>query len=143
MADLRDLARWSNALPDRIEKAASKLAVETATAMAVEAIAITPVDITTAVSNWQVSLNAPPSFDLPAIYPGERGSTAPQSRAAALRHVTTVLRAKAPGEQIYLSNLTPYIIDLNRGSSKQAPPGWIERAVLKGERTAATLGLRM
>jgi len=133
MADLRDLARWCDALPGRIEREASKLAVETVRTMAADLIAHTPVDITTAVSNWQTSLNTAVMFDLPAIYPGSRGSTAPASRTAALAHVVRGMGNKQPGEKIYLSNLTPYIIDLNNGSSKQEPAGFVERGVLVGE----------
>jgi hypothetical protein len=106
--------------------------------MAADLIAHTPVDITTAASNWQTSLNAPALFDLPAIYPGSRGSTAAASRSAALAHVLRGMTDKRPGEKIYLSNLTPYIIDLNNGSSKQEPPGFFERGFLVGERFAAS-----
>ena len=142
MADLRDLAKWCNALPDRIDQAASELAADIAIRMAEDLIANTPVDITTAVSNWQVGFNQPVMFDLPAIYPGERGSTAAQSRDAALAHVKRVLAEKDPGDIIFLSNLTPYIIELNNGSSRQAPAGFIERSILVGERYAQTLTLR-
>lgn len=143
MADLRDLARWSNALPDRIEKAASRIAADTATAMVTYLIAKTPVDTSEALSNWQAALNAPPAFGIPAIYEGERGSTAVQSSNAALRAAKRAIAEKRPGEQIYLSNLTPYIIDLNRGSSKQAPPGWIEGAMIVGERFAARASFKV
>lgn len=143
MAGLLELEKWCNALPDRIEKAANELARGAADTMAKHLIADTPVDVTTAVSNWQVSLNAPPVFDLPAIYPGEHGSTAIQSKREALKHVQAVLKEKDPGNIIYLSNLTPYINDLNAGTSPQARAGWIERSIRLGEIYGAQTGLRM
>lgn len=139
---LLDLAKWCDALPDRIEKAASDLAVTVAFTMAEYLIRVTPVDVTTAVSNWQVSLNKKPMFWLPAIVPGSKGSTAPASRREALAHVRRFLDMKDPGDIIYLSNLTPYIIELNKGSSKQAPAGWVESGVLLGERYGAQVTFR-
>lgn len=139
---LLELEKLCNALPDRIDKAASTLAKDVTVAMAKDLIEHTPVDITTAVSNWQASINAPASFELPAIYPGEQGSTAPASRAEALGHVKRTLADKDPGATIYLSNLTPYIIDLNNGTSAQEPAGFFQRGILVGERYAQTVTLR-
>ena len=139
---LPELEKLCNALPDRIDKAASEMAIDVTISMARDLIVHTPVDITTAVSNWQASIGVPASFELPAIYPGEKGSTAPASRAEALGHVTRTLEDKDPGATIYLSNLTPYIIDLNNGTSAQEPAGFFERGVLVGERYAQTATLR-
>ena len=133
MADLRDLERLCNGLPDRIDRAANKLAKGVTVVMDVDLVDHTPVDTSEALSNWQVSLNSAPTFDLPAIVPGERGSTAQQSRSEAKAHVERFLAMKDPGEKVYLSNLTPYVIDLNNGSSKQEPAGFFERALLLGE----------
>lgn len=133
MADLRDLERLCNGLPDRIEVAANKLAKGVTVVMDVDLVDHTPVDTSEALSNWQVSLNSAPTFDLPAIVPGERGSTAQQSRSEAKAHAERFLAMKDPGEKVYLSNLTPYVIDLNGGSSKQEPAGFFERALLLGE----------
>lgn len=143
MPDLLDLERWCKGLPDQIDRAANVLATEVTVAMAENLIANTPIDITTAVSNWQVSLNAPAMFDLPAIYPGDHGSTGSASRRAALQHVVTTLKDKDPGMPVYLSNLTPYINDLNAGTSPQARPGWIDRGVRIGELYGDTAVLRI
>lgn len=143
MRDMLALARWCDALPDRIDQSASDLAVKVADTINRDLIAHTPVDITAAVSNWQISISAPVLFELPAIYPGVRGSTAPQSRQAAVEYGVRVLKTKKPGETIYLSNLTPYIIDLNNGTSKQEPPGFFERGILVGERLAANSSLEI
>lgn len=145
MADLLALERWCNVLPDRIEEATNDLVKRVVTAMASNLIDHTPVDITTAVSNWQASLNAPVMFELPAIVPGERGSTAPASRSEALAHVKRVLEDREVGEATYLSNITPYLGDLNRGTSKQEPAGFFERGVVVGRvyLQTASLGITL
>ena len=143
MADLLALERLCNVLPDRIERAASKLAVDFVKAVDRDLVEHTPVDVTTAVSNWQASLNAPAAFELPAIVPGERGSTAAQSSAEAIKHVDRALADKRPGERIFLSNLAPHIIDLNNGTSRQEPAGFFQRGVLVGELFIRRAGLRI
>lgn len=143
MADLLALEKLCTVLPGRINDAASAMAVSATLEMARDVIDHTPVDITTAVSNWQVSLNEKPGFGFDAIYPGSHGSTAGESREAAYTHAQRVLAAKKPGEVIYLSNLAPYIEDLNNGTSKQEPAGMVERAIRVGERFAASHDLEI
>jgi hypothetical protein len=143
MADLLALERLCNVLPDRIEIAANKLAQGVVKEMATNLIDHTPVDITTAVSNWQASLNAPAMFELPAIYPGSHGSTAPASRLEALGHVERAVADKHPGEPIFLSNITPYIETLNTGTSKQEPAGFFERGVVVGRVYLQTAVIRV
>lgn len=138
MADLLALERLCRVLPDRINDAANKVAVQATQAMADDLIDHTPVDTTEHASNWQVSVNQRPSFGLPAIVPGERGSTAPQSRREAKAHVARALKDKAPGVMVDLANLAPAIEDLNRGTSKQEPAGMVERGIRKAERFCAT-----
>ena len=139
--DLLALSQWCNALPDRIDQAASDLAVEFVKATARDMIDHTPVDTTEAESNWQASNNSAPAFPLPAIYPGHKGSTAAQSAEAAYEHVIRATADKRPGERIFLSNLAPHIIALNAGSSKQEPAGFFERGVLVGELHIRRVGL--
>jgi hypothetical protein len=103
----------------------------------------TPVDTTEAVSNWQPGVNTPPSFPLPAIYPGQAGSTAPQSRREAIAHVERALAQKDPGEAFYLTNVAEHIGFLNDGSSKQEPAGFVDRAIRKGEIFAASAELKV
>lgn len=142
MADLLTLERWCNALPDRIDKAASELVVDVVIRMATNLIEHTPVDVTTAASNWIAALNAPIMFELPAIVPGKHGSTAGQSRSEAIAHVTRVLAEKQAGETVWLSNIVPYMVYLtNHGTSRQEPAGFFERGVLVGISFAKTASL--
>jgi hypothetical protein len=143
VAGLLELERLCNVLPGQIETAANELAREVVQTIDADVVAHTPVDVTTAVSNWQPGINAPPGFELPAIVAGHAGSTASQSRQEAIAHVNRALREKQPGEAFYLSNLAGHIGFLNDGTSKQEPAGFVERAVRKGEIHAATAELRI
>ena len=140
---LLDLAKRMEALPAQIEQGASNVAVEVVKAIDRDVVPHTPVDTTEALSNWQAELNQPVGFALPPIFPGQSGSTAPASQAAAISHVDRVLAVKKPGEPVYLSNLAKHIVILNNGSSRQEPKGFVERATLIGRLTArrAKLGL--
>ncbi len=142
MADLLALEKWCNDLPDRIELAASELVADVITRMATNLIEHTPVDVTTAASNWIASLNTPNLFEMPAIYPGQAGSTAGASRAEAISHVRRVVADKLPGEPVWLSNTVPHMVYLtNHGTSQQEPAGFFERGVLVGVAYAATASL--
>lgn len=143
MGDLLALANLCNVLPDRIDRAANQLAVDFVQAVDRDLVEHTPVDVTTAVSNWQASLNGAPTFELPAIVPGSHGSTAAQSSSEAVAHVSRVAAEKRPGERIFLSNLAPHIIDLNNGTSKQEPAGFFQRGLLVGELYIRRAGLRI
>ena len=134
MANLRDLANKLSALADTEAKAAgNRRSILVATVMLEQLVYTTPVDTSKAESNWQVSIGTPAAGGaLPPFYPGVKGSTAEASAQAAIDAGMAVLKTKQPGETIYISNVTPYIKALNGGSSRQAAPGFIERAILVG-----------
>lgn len=133
MKSLADLADYCDQLPDQIDRAASDLAVQVATAIVNNLTQVTPVDTSNALSNWQVTIGAPAEFERPPFVPGFRGSTYLISMQAAQAAAASVLKTKEPGEPIQITNVVPYIEDLNDGTSKQEPAGFVERAVLIGE----------
>jgi hypothetical protein len=143
MAGLLELERLCTVLPARIDEAANELAKGVVRAIDRDLVEHTPVDVTTAVSNWQPGVRLPADFMLPAIFPGEAGSTAPQSRREAIAHTERALKDKDPGVPFWLSNVAPWIGPLNDGTSKQEPAGFVERAIRKGELFASTAVLRM
>lgn len=130
-------------MPKKIDVAANEVAKSVVMAVAKDVIEHTPVDETTAASNWQGDIARPASFELPAIFPGSHGSTAAQSRAAAIAHVERTTADKDPGIPFYLSNLMDYIRKLNNGSSRQEPKGFVERATLVGRLTVRKSKLRL
>lgn len=110
----------------------NRLAVKVAMTIVEDLAHVTPVDESTAISNWQVQLNAPVQSAIRAYYPGSQGSTYSQSAAATIENARAELAAKKPGQPIYLSNVLRYIKRLNAGWSTQAPAGYVERSVLLG-----------
>ena len=117
-----------------IDEAASKLAVDTALTIVGDLAYKTPVDTSQALSNWQVSLGSPVDSKIPPYYPGEGGSTRNSSAQSTIDAAKNALKQKRPGVTIYISNVLPYIRRLNDGYSKQAPAGFVERAVLIGRK---------
>jgi len=132
MASLLDLAKRCERWRKRIPEEANRIKKEVAQEVATDLIVVTPVDESTALSNWQAANNEPTDFPLPAIYPGERGSTESASTAEAIAHAERVIKETAPGEPLYVSNVLDYIVPLNDGTSSQEPAGFVERAILLG-----------
>lgn len=93
---------------------------------------VTPVDESTAISNWQVNLGSPVQSPIAAYYPGLKGSTYNLSASATIDAAKAELASKKPGQPIYLSNVLRYIELLNNDYSRQAPAGFVERSVLLG-----------
>lgn len=133
MGTLQSLAnKLENMAKDLAEKA-SKRSIRMATNILQELVYTTPVDTSTALSGWQISLKEPPSTTQYTFFYGSKGSTQGVSASAAMAVGIATLEAKQPGETVYISNLTDYIGELNRGSSAQAPAGFVERAVMIGK----------
>lgn len=122
-------------LPDRV----SKLTINTTVQLVSDLTENTPVDESTALSNWDVSFSfRPHSFLFPYVM-GERGSSKQASRKATIAAAKFALQGRKVGQVIYLSNNAPYIVDLARGSSSQAPSGWVEGSVSRAKRFAGTI----
>lgn len=87
---------------------------------------ITPVDTGKARANWLGSIGTPTySNDLPPVYGSGEASTAlVQSRNKAIFYSWRVGMGS-----LYLSNGVPYIVQLEKGSSKQAPLGMTRQAI--------------
>jgi hypothetical protein len=115
-----------------IELAASNLNKTVSRAIVADLTNVTPVDESTAISNWQLSIHEPVAGDRPAFVLGSGGSTKEASAAAARSMAERQLRFKRPGDVVYVSNVVDYIGFLNDGSSKQAPAGFVERSALMG-----------
>lgn len=128
--DLRSLAKSMRARAKGLDTLASDIAVAGAEAMLEELVAVTPVDESTALSNWQINLGNPAADELPAAVLGRFGSTRGASMDKTLAEGRAELQYKKPGQPIFLSNLVDYIGDLDDGSSRQFPGGFIPRALI-------------
>lgn len=91
----------------------------------------TPVDKGRARSNWLVELDAPARTTIEPYAPGEAGSTGGANATAALAQgqATIALYNGDRNTAIAISNNLPYIEPLNNGSSRQAPAGFVQKAV--------------
>lgn len=126
MASLRGFARQIRNQGRQIEVKANELKIRTAIAINTNLIFSTPVDTGQARGGWQLSIGSP--------------ITSPTSRrdkhggATAAANSSRALTAK-PTAVIFITNNVEHIEPLNDGSSAQAPAGFVEAAVLLGERT--------
>ena len=91
----------------------------------------TPVDVGTAKSNWHVGIDNAPSMVQSAYDPGEKGSTEISNIEQAIAQGEAVIATYAGSQEIHITNNLDYINDLNSGSSNQAPPGYVQDAVLE------------
>lgn len=132
MGTLLDLAKRMERVAAGLQSEASRCAVGVAVAVHHNLTDVTPVDTSTALSNWDVSLGGLSGEFHEPYFMGKKGSTELASERAANAKALEDLKNKKPGESIFISNSTPYIKDLNNGTSKQEPAGFVHRAVLVG-----------
>lgn len=140
---LKDLAKEMRAAAKAVDKDASDAACEVAMAIVTDLAHRTPVDTSKALSNWRVSLGQPGALAVPPHVPGQHGSTQDASAAATIAAAKAVLANKKPGQVIWISNVLPYIRRLNDGYSKQAPAGFVERAILIGRKISERVQIKL
>jgi len=140
MATLADLAKRTRKIDKELPDRVSALTVAVTLELVEDLAAIeTPVDTSHALSNWQASFGFRPDSFLPPYVEGEGGSSRTQSAEATLNIAEYSLEGRKLGQVIYLSNNAPYIVDLNNGSSKQAPSGWVQTSIINAKKFAQTL----
>jgi hypothetical protein len=142
---LLDLAKQMDRLPAKLANGANEAKKEIASAVVLDLAKVTPADTGEAISNWQVA-SGPSVALIGAHVPSRRGrmirgvwthSIDPEiTRAAnapiAIEQANLVIKASAPGEPIFIVNTTPQIVQLDRGTSKQEPGGFVYRAIILG-----------
>lgn len=133
MATLKTLALRLRKIAKEEAILSSALASAYAEILIVRLTEVTPVDTSKAVSNWQVSFEASSTVEREAYFPGSKKSTMSQSVNAARNAAILVLKKRKRHQTIYVSNAASYILDLNDGSSAQAPSNFIEQAIYSCE----------
>lgn len=73
--------------------------------------------------NWRIGIQSAPSGEIEGV---------DKSGAATTGEAATKLRAYRGFPRVYIVNNAPYIGRLNDGHSKQAPRGFVERAIQAG-----------
>lgn len=130
MATLVDLADMLTTVRNRLKKASSEMSIEVAIDVLNQLLEHTPVDTSQAVSNWMIGLGRKvPSTAFRPPYVMNHWGSGEASKHWAREAAKMILEMKKPGQTIYISNVAPYIVELNFGKSKQEPAFFVERAV--------------
>lgn len=132
---LLDLANQMDGLSKKIAQSASDAAIKVAQTIVADLAYKTPVDTSQALSNWIVQVGSAYVGKIDPHYPGEFGSTRNSSAQATINAAIAALKAKKPGEPIFIRNNQPYIVRLNEGYSGQAPAGFVEASIMIGRQT--------
>jgi hypothetical protein len=141
--NLSDLATELRAISPQLSKAVSDASKEAAIAIVTDLATVTPVDTSKALSNWRIGINQRPALAINAFNPGKQGSTQTESAQATIEAARLALATKKPGDIVWISNVLPYIDLLNKGSSTQAPAGFVERAVLIGRKMFERVNIKL
>lgn len=127
--NLLEFANRMDKLADSLPAIANDIVKKYVPELAADLADATPVDTSTALSNWQVSLNTPARDFIDAHNYGAFGSTAFVSIMDTYQLAKIAAEPGKPGQSYWLSNNTPYIIDLNSGTSRQAPSMFIQATI--------------
>lgn len=125
-----------------IELDVNQLKGEIAIAVVADTAKLTPVDVGTARSNWQVGVGGPPQGVRPAYSPhasrwrppyASPGANTSETQNQAGVVWSAVANARKGGlADLYIANNSPYIGRLNQGHSNQAPAGFVETGISSG-----------
>lgn len=94
----------------------------------------TPVDTGWARANWVPSLSKPVLRDVSAQSGEDRSQYVAGAAGEQADGQAKVLGYKLESGNAYITNNVPYIGDLNSGTSKQAPSGFVQTAISQGVR---------
>jgi len=128
--DINKLERSFDVIKVQLKEVSLKEIRRVAFAIDGQLVANTPKDTGRAQANWLPALNVPNRDKI-----GKPGNRFPNAESLAAERILAVTRNLKLGDRIYLSNNLPYIQRLNDGHSKQAPIGFVERAVQVGRRS--------
>lgn len=141
--NLKDLANSIGKLKSSLKSSVNEHTKQRAMILLAHLTEDTPVDTSKAISNWQVGLGRAITREIPAHYPGRRGSSKMASQGVAVVYGQLLLHDRRQGQAIHITNNASYILDLNAGSSMQAPSGFIEKAISRSIRQALKFKLRV
>lgn len=114
-----------------VSRNADQLVKDVAEAVLLNVVSDTPVDKGDARSNWQVKLDSPADGIRDAYVSGKKGSTGLENIIASAEMGNKKIQEYAAGQEIHITNNLDYISDLNNGASTQAPPGYVQNAVIE------------
>lgn len=124
MATLNEFAARMRRRAAKVETNGPRAKRRVAGAVLQAVVLSTPVKTGRARSNWFVGLGNPNRQTIAGYGPGGGNTAISFGRA--------VISTSTGPEDIFISNNLDYIAALNRGSSLQAPAGFVERAIQIG-----------
>lgn len=127
-------ATLSNSLRQQAKniKSNTSLLVRRCATVVIEELAVrTPIDSGRAKSNWIVTLNSPTIARIEPHHFGVLGSTAPQTIKTVQARAAIVINRFKIGDTVIIQNNLDYIVDLEKGSSKQSPAGFIHQSLAR------------
>lgn len=127
ITNLNIFATQMNQLAGNIQQNERKLLRDVATAIVDKVAETTPIDTGQASSNWITSLGAPVQHYNPVPKTAPIGGAGPGVSKAQVRQAVAPVKG---GQSVWIANNVPYIVELNRGSSKQAPRDYVDKAVV-------------
>lgn len=128
MSGLAEFSRQLRAFNKTVKDDAEKLIRTVALTLEEELVLRTPIDTSRARTNWQLTVGSKPSSEVP-FTEGSRGSTASEAYTAAMNAAVKAAAEIKLGKPTYVSNCVHYIVDLNDGTSRQAPRNFVSHAV--------------
>ncbi len=135
MTTLSGFSKRMQQVAKHVDANSNMLVKRTAIATLTEIVQRTPIDTGKAKSNWLVSTWGPLGGIREPFSYGFRGSTKHANEQATIADGTYRInqyRITFGMEKIYLTNNLDYIEMLELGSSKQAPTGFVDLAMIRG-----------
>lgn len=134
MASLDEFSRYINAIAVQVAEGGDSAVRKAFLAMDQAVVMATPVDKSTARSNWLPNIDVALDDVIEAHAVGSKGSTGEVSGAAAMQAAANVAASYdgSVHRSLHLTNNLPYISELNGGSSRQAPALFVEAGVAAG-----------
>lgn len=141
---LLDVAEEANSLKVMVKLRARELTKFVALRILEYLVYATPVDTSTALSNWVISPagSAYGAAPIPPYVLGDQGSSKEASAQAAIAAAKEALKLAQPQKAIAIINAVPYLRQLNEGSSSQAPAGFVEAGILVGRNAVREYNFR-
>jgi hypothetical protein len=122
---LRRFGKRIRELAEGLEHYAASLTQEVAEHVHGALVLATPVDTGLARSNWTAAVGAP-----------DLSPRTPRLQLDTIHEAQDAIRAAPADSEIHVANGVPYLAELNAGSSRKAPAGFVERIAAEGAAVA-------
>ena len=128
MATANEFGIALNKFKALIRKRHANAVKATARAVHVRMVDVCPIDTSRAKTNWQMTLQTPAAEEVPFVK-GRGGSSLGEALSITTENRKQVLSRYRFGQQVWVSNVVPYIVLLDGGKSPQYPGGFTLDAI--------------